>query len=78
MDIQCQLCHGKGCAVCKYRGWMEVVGAGMTHPHLLKNCGVDPTKWSGFAFGFGLDRLVMMRYGITDIRSLYNGELVWR
>lgn len=78
MDIQCQLCHGKGCAVCKYRGWMEVVGAGMTHPNLLKNCGVDPTKWSGFAFGFGLDRLVMMRYGITDIRSLYNGELVWR
>ena len=78
MDIQCQLCHGKGCAVCKYRGWMEVVGAGMTHPNLLKNCGVDPTKWSGFAFGFGLDRLVMMRYGITDIRSLYNGELVWK
>ncbi len=78
MDIQCQLCNGKGCAVCKYRGWMEVVGAGMTHPNLLKACGVDPAEWSGFAFGFGLDRLVMMRYGITDIRSLYNGELVWK
>jgi len=78
MDIQCQLCNGKGCAVCKYRGWMEVVGAGMTHPNLLKACGIDPDEWSGFAFGFGLDRLVMMRYGITDIRSLYNGELVWR
>ncbi|MBP6994092.1 phenylalanine--tRNA ligase subunit alpha, partial [Candidatus Woesebacteria bacterium] len=78
MDIQCQLCHGKGCAVCKYRGWLEVVGAGMTHPHLLQNCGIDSTQWSGFAFGFGLDRLVMMRYGITDIRSLYNGEMVWK
>ncbi len=78
MDIQCQLCHGKGCAVCKYRGWMEVVGAGMTHPNLLKACGVDPAEWSGFAFGFGLDRLVMMGYGITDIRTLYNGELVWK
>lgn len=78
MDIGCQLCHGKGCAVCKYRGWLEVVGAGMTHPNLLTACGVDSTKWSGFAFGFGLDRLVMMRYGITDIRTLYNGELVWR
>ncbi len=78
MDIRCQLCNGKGCAVCKYRGWMEVVGAGMTHPNLLKACGVDPAKWSGFAFGFGLDRLVMMRFGINDIRKLYNGELVWR
>jgi len=78
MDIHCQLCNGKGCAVCKYRGWMEVVGAGMTHPNLLKACGVDPAEWSGFAFGFGLDRLVMMRYGITDIRTLYNGELVWK
>lgn len=78
MDIRCQLCGGKGCAVCKYRGWLEVVGAGMTHPNLLKACGVDPAEWSGFAFGFGLDRLVMMRYGITDIRTLYNGELVWK
>lgn len=78
MDIGCQLCKGDGCAVCKYRGWMEVVGAGMTHPNMLRACGVDPAEWSGFAFGFGLDRLVMMRYGITDIRKLYNGELVWR
>lgn len=78
MDIQCQLCKGEGCAVCKYRGWMEVVGAGMVHPNVLKSCGIDPKKWSGFAFGFGLDRLVMMKYGITDIRTLYNGELVWK
>lgn len=78
MDIQCQLCQGVGCAVCKYRGWLEVVGAGMVHPNMLSACGIDGEEWSGFAFGFGLDRLVMMRYGITDIRSLYNGELVWK
>lgn len=78
MDIQCQLCQGVGCVVCKYRGWLEVVGAGMVHPNMLSACGIDGEEWSGFAFGFGLDRLVMMRYGITDIRSLYNGELVWK
>jgi phenylalanyl-tRNA synthetase alpha chain len=78
LDIQCQLCHGDGCAVCKYRGWMEMLGAGMVHPNALKLCGIDPEKWSGYAFGVGLDRVVMMKYGITDIRTLYNGELVWK
>lgn len=78
MDIQCQLCAGAGCAVCKYRGWIEALGAGMVHPQALKSCGIDPAEWSGFAFGIGLDRLVMMHYGIKDIRSLYSGELAWR
>lgn len=78
LDIQCQLCKGVGCAVCKYRGWIEMLGAGMVHPNALKACGIDPDEWSGFAFGVGLDRVVMMKYGITDIRTLYNGELVWK
>jgi phenylalanyl-tRNA synthetase alpha chain len=76
MDIGCTFCDTKGCAVCKYRGYIEVLGAGMVHPNVLKACDIDPKKFSGFAFGMGLDRLVMLRYGITDIRKLYNGELV--
>lgn len=78
MDIQCRFCGGAGCQTCKYRGWIEALGAGMVHPNTLRACGIDPTKYSGFAFGMGLDRLVMMKWGITDIRTLYNGEIVWR
>lgn len=78
MDIECTLCKGKGCAVCKYRGFIEALGAGMVHPQALRNCGIDPTVYSGFAFGMGLDRLVMMKFGIKDIRKLYSGELVWK
>ncbi len=78
MDIACKLCSGEGCAFCKYRGWIEVLGSGMVHPEVLRKCGIDPTVYSGFAFGMGLDRLVMMTYGIKDIRKLYNGELVWK
>jgi len=77
LDIQCTFCHGDGCNVCKYRGWIEVLGCGMVHPTVLKKCGIDPEVWSGFAFGMGLDRLVMLTYGINDIRKLYNGELVF-
>lgn len=77
LDIQCTFCHGKGCAVCKYRGWIEVLGSGMVHPNALRACGIDPEVWSGFAFGLGLDRMVMLKYGISDIRKLYNGELVY-
>ena len=76
-DIQCSFCGGKGCQVCKYRGFIEVLGAGMVHPNLLRNCGLDPDEWSGFAFGIGLDRLIMMSYGINDIRKLYSGEIVF-
>ncbi len=76
MDYQCTFCEGNGCDVCKQRGWIEVLGAGMVHPKVLSSCGIDTDIWSGFAFGLGLDRLVMLRNGITDIRKLYSGELI--
>lgn len=76
LDIGCTFCDRKGCSVCKYRGYIEVLGAGMVHPNMLRACDIDPQKWSGFAFGLGLDRLVMLKHGIQDIRKLYNGELV--
>lgn len=70
VDFSCTLCDGKGCKTCKYTGWIEFMGAGMVHPEVLKNCHIDPEKYAGFAFGFGLTRLVMMKYGIDDIRLL--------
>lgn len=77
VDMQCRFCRGTGCQVCKYRGWIEVLGSGMIHYNTLKACGIDPEVYSGFAFGMGLDRLVMSKFGITDIRKLYGGELVY-
>ena len=77
LDVQCTFCHGKGCPVCKYRGYIEILGSGLVHPNMLKACGIDPSKWSGFAFGMGLDRLVMLEYGIKDIRRLYDGSLTF-
>lgn len=77
VDMECRFCHGKGCQVCKYRGYIEVLGSGMIHSNTLKACGIDPEVYSGFAFGMGLDRLVMSKYGITDIRKLYGGEIVY-
>ncbi len=76
MDIQCSFCGGVGCQVCKYRGWIEVLGAGMVHPNILSHCNIDPKKYTGFAFGMGLDRLVMLSNNIKDIRTLYNGQLI--
>lgn len=76
LDFGCTFCDTAGCSVCKYRGYIEVLGAGMVHPRVLSACGIDPKLWSGFAFGIGLDRLVMLKYGISDIRKLYRGELV--
>lgn len=76
LDVECTFCGGKACQVCKYRGFVEVLGAGMVHPNLLKSCDIDPKVWSGFAFGLGLDRLVMLKHGIDDIRKLYNNDLV--
>lgn len=67
-DVRCFLCEGKGCPICKYSGWLEVLGAGMVHPEVLKNGGIDPEVYSGFAWGMGLERLVMIKYGINDIR----------
>ncbi|HLL61012.1 MAG TPA: phenylalanine--tRNA ligase subunit alpha [Candidatus Nitrosocosmicus sp.] len=77
LDVQCTFCRGVGCQVCKYRGFIEVLGAGMVHPNMLKSCNIDPNEWSGFAFGMGFDRLVMLSYGIDDVRKLYNGELTF-
>ncbi len=77
VDMECRFCKGSGCQVCKYRGYIEVLGSGMIHYNTLKACGIDPEVYSGFAFGMGLDRLVMSKYGITDIRKLYGGEIVY-
>ena len=77
LDIGCTFCGGKGCSVCKYRGYIEALGCGMVHPNVLKSCNIDPKKYSGFAFGMGLDRLVMLHYGIDDVRKLYDGSLVF-
>lgn len=78
IDISCIFCQKKGCTVCKGRGWIEMLGAGMVHPNMFRKAGLDPTIYSGFAWGMGLDRIVMQRYGITDIRSLYNGDIGYR
>ncbi len=75
MDISCFACHGKGCSLCKNTGWITVSGAGMVHPNVLRNCGYDPSVWTGFAFGFGAERLAMLKYGINDIRTFYNTDL---
>ena len=74
-DISCFVCKGKGCSLCKNTGWITVSGAGMVHPNVLRNCGYDPKEWSGFAFGFGAERLAMLKYGINDIRTFYQTDL---
>jgi len=71
MDISCFNCNGKGCNICKGTGWITVGGAGMVNPIVLKNCGYDPEQWNGFAFGFGVERLAMLKYGINDVRTFY-------
>lgn len=75
LDIECLLCRGKGCSVCKQMGWLELLPCGMVHPNVLRAGKIDPDAFSGFAFGLGLDRLVMMRYGIEDIRYLHGADL---
>ncbi len=75
LDLDCPFCNQKGCSVCKGRGWIEMLGAGMIHPTILKNFNYDTEEISGFAFGMGLDRIVMDRFKIDDIRSLYNGDI---
>lgn len=74
-DISCFACHGKGCSLCKNTGWITVAGAGIVHPNVLKNCGYDSNSWTGFAFGFGAERLAMLKYGINDIRTFYQTDL---
>ncbi len=75
MDISCFKCAGNGCPTCKGEGWMEILGAGMVHPNVLRNCGIDPEKYSGFAFGMGVDRIAMTKYEIDDIRYLYENDM---
>lgn len=75
VDIQHLLCKGKGCRVCKNTGWLEVLGCGMVHPNVLQNVGIDPERYNGFAFGIGLDRLAMLRYGVDDLRLFFENDL---
>lgn len=75
LDIQCLICGGGGCPVCKHSGWVELLPCGLVHPNVLRLSGIDPGEWNGFAFGLGLTRLAMMRYGIDDIRLLQSGDL---
>jgi phenylalanyl-tRNA synthetase alpha chain len=74
LDVECFLCGGKGCRICKYSGWLEILGAGMVHPTVLRNGGYDPDTVSGFAFGMGPERIAMLRYGIDDIRWFFSGD----
>ena len=74
-DISCFKCKGEGCPICKNTGWITISGAGVVHPNVLKMCGYDPEVWHGFAFGFGLERIAMLKYGINDIRTFYNTDL---
>ncbi len=75
VDVECVLCGGKGCSVCKYTGWLEVMGSGMIHPTVLRNGGYDPSEYSGFAFGMGPERITMLLHGITDIRYFWGNDL---
>ena len=68
MDCTCFLCKGKGCNVCKYTGWVEILGSGMIDPNVLKNCNIDPEEYSGFAFGMGVERITMLKYNVKDLR----------
>jgi len=75
VDIQCVMCNGAGCRVCKQTGWLEVLGCGMVHPQVLKNCGIDPDKFQGFAFGMGVERFAMLRYGVNDLRLFFDNDV---
>jgi phenylalanyl-tRNA synthetase alpha chain len=74
-DVSCFVCGGKGCRVCKGEGWIELLGCGMVHPNVLRNCGIDPEIYSGFAFGFGVERVAMAKFGIDDLRLLYENDV---
>ena len=74
-DVSCFVCGGKGCRVCKNEGWIELLGCGMVHPQVLRNCNIDPDVYSGFAFGFGVERIAMAKYGIDDLRLLYENDV---
>jgi len=75
MDIECSVCSGSGCRICKHTGWLEVLGGGMVHPEVLRNGGLDPEEYSGFAFGMGIERMAMLFYGVTDIRAFAENDI---
>ncbi|MGA2190535.1 MAG: phenylalanine--tRNA ligase subunit alpha [Steroidobacteraceae bacterium] len=75
VDIECVFCHGKGCRVCKQTGWLEILGCGMIHPNVLAAAGIDSERWQGYAFGMGIERLTMLRYGVDDLRLFYENDL---
>jgi phenylalanyl-tRNA synthetase alpha chain len=74
-DIECVFCYGKGCRVCKQTGWLEILGCGMIHPNVLSAAGIDSENWQGYAFGMGIDRLAMLRYGVDDLRLFFENDL---
>jgi len=75
VDVECQICHGSGCPVCKGTGWSEIMGAGMVDPAVFEACGVDAERYTGYAFGMGPGRIAMQRYGLSDIRMLYDADV---
>jgi phenylalanyl-tRNA synthetase alpha chain len=75
IDISCFICHGAGCNICKHTGWVEIAGSGMVHPNVLKNVGIDPEEYTGFAFGMGIERVTMLRYGIDDLRLFSENDV---
>ena len=75
VDIECVFCHGKGCRVCKQTGWLEILGCGMIHPNVLAAAGIDAEAWQGYAFGMGIERLAMLRYGVDDLRLFFENDL---
>ena len=75
VDVSCFKCGGSGCSICKGTGWIEILGSGMVHPNVLRGCGYDPEKYTGFAFGIGPERVAMLKYGINDIRNFYTDDL---
>lgn len=75
IDISCLICHGDGCTVCKHSGWVEIAGSGMVHPNVLKNCGIDPEEYTGFAFGMGIERVTQLRYRVNDLRLYSENDI---
>jgi phenylalanyl-tRNA synthetase alpha chain len=75
VDMSCIFCGGSGCGTCSQTGWMEILGCGMVHPQVLRNVGIDPEEWSGFAFGLGIDRVAMLKFDVPNIRTLFENDL---
>jgi phenylalanyl-tRNA synthetase alpha chain len=75
MDISCSICGGEGCNICKHTGWVEILGCGMVDPNVLENCGIDCREYTGFAFGMGIERITMLRYGIKDLRLFFENDV---